>query len=94
MYDYRKISINTLFFPPERSAPYNCGFVASWRPESGKNGRHKIYSRPTQSSLNRLAKVLCIDTTVTFQPDNIKVASGYFKHDAHVTEVVVTGRLN
>ena len=90
MNDIRKISITTVFFPPERPARWNTGFVTTWRP---RNKRQKIYSFPTQSSLNRLAKVLCINTTVTYKPENIKVASGYFQHDAHVTEIIVTGKL-
>lgn len=94
MYNRRKISINTAFFPNEVPSPHNCGFVSSWRTGNGKRGYHKIYSFPTRSSLNRLAKVLCINTTVTFKPDNIEVASAYFKHDLHVTEIVVTGKLN
>lgn len=87
----RQISINTSFFPSNK--PYNCGYVIFWRYKNGEP-ENKMYGFPTQASLNRLASVLRINTTITSKPDNIEVASGYFKHDSHVTEVTVTGKLN
>jgi len=93
MDDRRKISINTQFFPHKDKPPLNCGYVSSWRYGKGKPS-HKLYSFPTRSSLNRLAMVLRINTTVTEKPDNIEVRGAYFDHDVHVTEVIVTGRLN
>ena len=89
----REVSIITHFFPREVKAPYNSGFVSIWKSGREKRISPKLYSFTTQTSLNRLAKVLRITTTVTPKPDNIKVAGAYFAHDSHVTEVVVTGKL-
>ena len=94
MNDKRTITINTAFFPGEEKPPHNCGHVTILKWENGNIVHFHLYSYPTKSSLNRLANVLCINTSVTDKPDNIEVVGSYYKHDVHETKVDVIGKLN